>query len=46
MIEAAREFKQIAKSRVEGRTLASPAVEGKSILLRSDTHLYRIEALQ
>lgn len=46
VIEAAREFKQIAKSRVDGRTLASPAVEGKSILLRSDTHLYRIEAVQ
>lgn len=46
VIEAARDFRELARNRVDGRTLASPAVEGKSILLRSEMHLYRIEALQ
>ena len=46
VVAAEREFRELAKNRLDGATLASPAVEGKSLLLRSETHLYRIEALQ
>ena len=46
VVEAAREFRKLAENRLDGAMLASPAVEGKSLLMRSETHLYRIEALQ
>ena len=39
-----REFRQLATSRIDGATLASPAIAGKSFFLRSDSHLYRIAA--
>jgi outer membrane protein assembly factor BamB len=44
--EAAREYRQLAKNRIDGRVLASFAVQGASLLLRSETDLYRIERLQ
>ena len=37
------EFKKLATNRLPGRTLASIAVHGRAIYLRTDTHLYRIE---
>jgi outer membrane protein assembly factor BamB len=37
------EFKVLATNSLDGRSLASLAVWGKSIFLRTDTHLYRIE---
>ena len=43
VIEPGREYKQLAKNLVEGQTLASYAVGGHAIYLRTDTHLYRIE---
>jgi len=43
VVAAGREFKELAKNQLEGRTLASPAVSGHAIYLRTDTHLYRIE---
>ncbi len=36
-------FRELARNQVEGRTLASMAVAGETLLLRTDTHLYRIE---
>ena len=39
-----REFRQLATSRIDGATLASPAIAGRSFFLRSDSHLYRIAA--
>lgn len=36
-------FRKLATNRVEGRTLASLAVAGQEIYLRTDSHLYRIE---
>jgi len=36
-------FRELARNQVEGRTLASLAVAGETLLLRTDTHLYRIE---
>jgi len=42
VVAPGRVFRQLATSRVEGATLASPAVAGGSFFLRSDRHLYRI----
>ncbi len=43
VLRAGRSFEKLAANRIDGRTLASPAVEGRTIFLRTDTHLYRIE---
>jgi outer membrane protein assembly factor BamB len=43
VIAPGREYKQLAKNLVDGRTLASYGVAGHAIYLRTDTHLYRIE---
>jgi outer membrane protein assembly factor BamB len=43
VVAAGKEFKQLARNTVEGRTLASPAVVDGVLFLRTDTHLYRIE---
>jgi outer membrane protein assembly factor BamB len=37
------QFKKLATNKIDGRTLASPAVAGRAIYLRTDQHLYRIE---
>jgi len=37
-----KEFMKLATSRLDGTTLASMAVSGGSLFIRSDTHLYRI----
>ncbi len=34
------------KNKLDGRTLASIAVAGRGIFLRTDTHLYRIEQMK
>jgi hypothetical protein len=38
-----REPKVLAVNRLDGRLMASPAVAGQALFLRTDTHLYRIE---
>ena len=38
-----REFKVLAENQFDGGFMASPAVSGKALILRSKTHLYRIE---
>jgi outer membrane protein assembly factor BamB len=43
VIRAGRTFEKLAVNRLEGSTLASPAIEGRAIYLRTDSHLYRIE---
>ncbi len=43
VIEPARRFKLLATNRLEGRMMASCAVAGRALFLRTDTHLYRIE---
>ena len=43
VIEDAPEYKELVKNRVQGDTLASFAVDGSALLLRSDSALYRIE---
>ncbi len=43
VIAPGKEFKKLAANQLDGRFLASPAVSGGAIFLRSATHLYRIE---
>jgi outer membrane protein assembly factor BamB len=43
VIRAGREFERLAVNQLDGRTLASPAIAGRAIYLRTDSHLYRIE---
>ena len=42
VIAPGREFKRLATNTLDGATLASMAVSGGSIFIRSATHLYRI----
>ena len=42
VLRPGRQYEELARNRVEGRTLASLAVDGDAILLRTATHLYRI----
>jgi len=43
VIAADREYKQLAVNTLDEGFMASPAVSGKAIFLRTKTHLYRIE---
>jgi outer membrane protein assembly factor BamB len=36
-------FEALAENKVEGPVIATPAVAGKSLFIRTDTHLYRLE---
>ena len=42
VIEAGRQFKKLAECKLDDGFMASPAVSGKSLILRTRTHLYRI----
>jgi outer membrane protein assembly factor BamB len=44
VIAPGKEYNELASNTLDGRFMASPAVAGKAIFLRTDTHLYRIEA--
>lgn len=43
VVKAGRKFEQLAENQLDGRFMASPAVAGKALFLRTETHLYRIE---
>jgi outer membrane protein assembly factor BamB len=43
VVRAGREFERLAVNQLDGRTLASPAIAGRAIYLRTDSQLYRIE---
>jgi outer membrane protein assembly factor BamB len=43
-IAAGREFQLLKKNEIPGRTLATPAFADGAMFLRTDEHLYRIEA--
>ena len=38
-----REFKKVAENKLDSGFMASPAVTGNALILRTKTHLYRIE---
>jgi outer membrane protein assembly factor BamB len=44
VIEAGREFKVLAENQLDDGFMASPAIAGRALFLRTRTHLYRIEA--
>lgn len=43
VFKAAREFELVAENQLDNGFVASPAVAGNALILRSKTHLYRIE---
>ncbi len=43
VIEPGKEFKKLASNQLDGQTLASMAVSGKAIFIRSSDHLYRLQ---
>ena len=43
VFKAGREFELVAENKLDDGFNASPAVAGKSLILRSKTHLYRIQ---
>ncbi|MBM3802855.1 MAG: pyrrolo-quinoline quinone [Acidimicrobiia bacterium] len=43
VIEPGKEFKKLATNHLDGQTLASMAVSGKAIYVRSASHLYRLQ---
>jgi len=43
VLQGGREFKVLAENRLEDGFMASPAVAGEALFLRTRTHLYRIE---
>ena len=46
VIAPGKEFRRLATNQLDGATLASMAVSGGSIFLRTASHLYRIGALK
>lgn len=44
VVAASEEFKVLATNQLDGFFYASPAVAGRALYLRSETHLYRIES--
>ncbi len=43
VIEAGRQFKVLAENKLDAGCMASPAIAGKALFVRTKTHLYRIE---
>lgn len=44
LVQPGREFRPIVTNTLDDGCMASPAVDGKALYLRTKTHLYRIEA--
>ena len=44
VVEAGRTFKVLAENKLGDGFMASPAIAGKAFILRSRTHLYRVES--
>jgi outer membrane protein assembly factor BamB len=43
VVKAGRTFEKLAENKFESGFMASPAVSGKALFLRTKTHLYRVE---
>jgi hypothetical protein len=43
VLAPARQFRPLARNRLDAGCMASPAMVGRAIYLRTKTHLYRIE---
>jgi outer membrane protein assembly factor BamB len=44
VVKLGREFARLAENRLDGTLVATPALVDRSVFLRTDSHLYRIEA--
>jgi hypothetical protein len=42
VIQTGEKFRLLAKNKLNGGFMASPAIAGQAFYLRTDTHLYRI----
>ncbi len=42
VVKAGRTFEKLAENRLDDSCMASPAVAGDSLIIRTKTHLYRI----
>lgn len=42
VLKAGKQFERLSENTLEGTLIATPALAGKTIFLRTDTHLYRI----
>ena len=43
VLQPGRTYRKLGENRLEGRTLASPAVVGSAMFVRTDKALYRLE---
>lgn len=43
VIQPGREYQELARTQMPGRIMATPAITGRAVLLRTDKELYRIE---
>jgi len=43
VVKPGEAFDRLAENKLDGTVIATPAVAGKSLFVRTDTHLYRIE---
>ncbi|OQB28996.1 MAG: outer membrane biogenesis protein BamB [Candidatus Hydrogenedentes bacterium ADurb.Bin179] len=43
VLKAGRSFEKLAVNELDDGCLASPAIDGKALFIRTKTHLYRIE---
>jgi len=43
VLSPGRQYQVLSTNRLDGEQMATPAVSGKAIFLRTRTHLYRIE---
>ena len=46
IIKAEKTFQVVAENKLEGKFIARPVISGNSLIMRSDTHIYRIEDLR
>jgi len=44
VVKPGESFQKLAENKLEGTVIACPAVAGKALFVRTDTHLYRLEA--
>lgn len=45
VIAAGRTYRELAHNRLDGRILASPALVGRALVVRTDRHVYRLEEI-
>jgi outer membrane protein assembly factor BamB len=44
VLRAGRQFEKLAENQLQGPVVATPAIVDRAIFVRTDTHLYRIQA--